>query len=631
MRCFSALLVGILTGTLASAVLAGDQEYIYVDLGWTDSSSDSVDCEYLQDQLRTIMYDDLAIVPHDLESHLLFRLNNVRESGSTKTAQIAGWINAQYDSSEDDVIPSAYAWTIKLNGDDVQVSFNDLPGNDDAYSWATAVSDNGIVAGMAGNPDPDNGSITWHKAAVWEQHGSGYQRPKIDPHENLSAIKTSSGSCEDQALFESCAFGVIDVEGDWWTSYAITGGCDAGCTKCMEDTRLARSSAESRAMRAYTMSPVLGTDIIDAGLWGQNGQYVSHQLALSFLGDESINVDDQTILTAIGHGRRLMGWEADAIVDGATDCSSMSPAGNCGSPIALPTTFAFPDSFQEHLYFQENLDEDTIPDGHAFNKYNTGILRDSYGNEVVGTTKDNINCETCEANTGDGCPFSTTEPACFECYERAVHWSNLEVSPHYQTPSYLPLLDDTIERNYQGHGIGSHDERLQIVGHADAAALLWQQDERRQWDVPLDLNEHLDAGHIHLNGIDPRINIHELHLASAHDVNDSGWIVGIANARYCKSTGDDPGDGTDCTCDVDAPNGMTAEHPRPFLLIPAPCNYGNPCPGDFNGDGEVNGADVGLMLAAWSKFEIDLNCDGFTDGADFGLLLASWGPCPSSP
>ena len=56
-----------------------------------------------------------------------------------------------------------------------------------------------------------------------------------------------------------------------------------------------------------------------------------------------------------------------------------------------------------------------------------------------------------------------------------------------------------------------------------------------------------------------------------------------------------------------------------------------PCPGDFNGDGQVNGADFGSLLAAWGPCADcgpDLNEDGVVNGADVGLLLAVWGPCP---
>ena len=58
------------------------------------------------------------------------------------------------------------------------------------------------------------------------------------------------------------------------------------------------------------------------------------------------------------------------------------------------------------------------------------------------------------------------------------------------------------------------------------------------------------------------------------------------------------------------------------------------CPADFNNDGEVNGADLGILLAYWGPctglpcFE-DLNNDGEVNGADLGLFLSMWGPCPN--
>jgi hypothetical protein len=48
--------------------------------------------------------------------------------------------------------------------------------------------------------------------------------------------------------------------------------------------------------------------------------------------------------------------------------------------------------------------------------------------------------------------------------------------------------------------------------------------------------------------------------------------------------------------------------------------------GDLNGDGVVNGADLGLLLGAWgSTGPGDLNGDGTVSGADLGLLLGAWG------
>ena len=50
-------------------------------------------------------------------------------------------------------------------------------------------------------------------------------------------------------------------------------------------------------------------------------------------------------------------------------------------------------------------------------------------------------------------------------------------------------------------------------------------------------------------------------------------------------------------------------------------------PGDFNGDGKVDGADLGLLLAVWGPCDgcpEDMNGDGMVDGGDIGLMLANW-------
>jgi hypothetical protein len=53
---------------------------------------------------------------------------------------------------------------------------------------------------------------------------------------------------------------------------------------------------------------------------------------------------------------------------------------------------------------------------------------------------------------------------------------------------------------------------------------------------------------------------------------------------------------------------------------------------DLNGDGFVNGIDLGIMLGNWGPTPPgsgialgDLNRDGTVDGADLGRLLAQWG------
>ena len=69
-----------------------------------------------------------------------------------------------------------------------------------------------------------------------------------------------------------------------------------------------------------------------------------------------------------------------------------------------------------------------------------------------------------------------------------------------------------------------------------------------------------------------------------------------------------------------------------FVYVDGTAGEGQPdCPGDFNGDGMVDGADFGYILAAWGTCggcAEDLNGDGEVNGADVGLVLSVWGACP---
>ncbi|MCP4834640.1 MAG: hypothetical protein GY895_07715, partial [Phycisphaera sp.] len=57
--------------------------------------------------------------------------------------------------------------------------------------------------------------------------------------------------------------------------------------------------------------------------------------------------------------------------------------------------------------------------------------------------------------------------------------------------------------------------------------------------------------------------------------------------------------------------------------------------GDLNGDGIVNGVDLGLYLAVGGNpcpeledCPADITFDGDINGADLGRLLGDWGLCP---
>jgi len=58
------------------------------------------------------------------------------------------------------------------------------------------------------------------------------------------------------------------------------------------------------------------------------------------------------------------------------------------------------------------------------------------------------------------------------------------------------------------------------------------------------------------------------------------------------------------------------------------------CPADLDGNGRIDGADLGILLSAWGStgHPADLDGDGSVNGADLAALLAEWGAtCPSAP
>ena len=109
----------------------------------------------------------------------------------------------------------------------------------------------------------------------------------------------------------------------------------------------------------------------------------------------------------------------------------------------------------------------------------------------------------------------------------------------------------------------------------------------------------------------------------------------------CPSNGDSPLACADDSCGDDAsvstlvfenqsvlirigsPDGSTGTGDLSIVCTP----FEEPCPEDLNGDGIVNGADLGLLLGSWGTSGQDINGDGIVDGADLGLLLGAWGDC----
>ncbi|MCH2161758.1 MAG: hypothetical protein MK085_07775, partial [Phycisphaerales bacterium] len=76
---------------------------------------------------------------------------------------------------------------------------------------------------------------------------------------------------------------------------------------------------------------------------------------------------------------------------------------------------------------------------------------------------------------------------------------------------------------------------------------------------------------------------------------------------------------------VGSPDGSTGTG----MMMVACEPVGEPCPADLNGDGQVDGGDIGLLLVDFGANggPADLNDDGTVDGGDLGVLLAAFGPC----
>jgi hypothetical protein len=53
------------------------------------------------------------------------------------------------------------------------------------------------------------------------------------------------------------------------------------------------------------------------------------------------------------------------------------------------------------------------------------------------------------------------------------------------------------------------------------------------------------------------------------------------------------------------------------------------CLGDLDGDGDVDSADLALLLGGWNgPGASDLDGNGTTDSSDLAILLGAWGSCP---
>jgi hypothetical protein len=75
-------------------------------------------------------------------------------------------------------------------------------------------------------------------------------------------------------------------------------------------------------------------------------------------------------------------------------------------------------------------------------------------------------------------------------------------------------------------------------------------------------------------------------------------------------------------------NGWGPAHDGCFFAVVDHVVIGSDCPADFDGDGDVDTADLLYLLAAWGTPDGDVDGDNDTDTADLLALLAAWGECP---
>ena len=75
---------------------------------------------------------------------------------------------------------------------------------------------------------------------------------------------------------------------------------------------------------------------------------------------------------------------------------------------------------------------------------------------------------------------------------------------------------------------------------------------------------------------------------------------------------------------------------RSELALPSESDCPTGCRGDFDGNGVVDGADLGRLILSWGGPADELACadldlDGVVGGPDVGLFIAFWGACSVDP
>jgi len=162
------------------------------------------------------------------------------------------------------------------------------------------------------------------------------------------------------------------------------------------------------------------------------------------------------------------------------------------------------------------------------------------------------------------------------CIQRAAYWP---------TPAQLEL--------FAPNPADASDSTVAIATNASGATVGMNLDAQTaiRWAIP--------SQYVDLNDVTDCVNCDLLALESAHDINDDGWIVGVARAP-----------------DHDAVTQVGV------LLVPL-----GPCPADVDRDGDVDATDLALVQTATGACPPrticwrDVNGDCHVDAADVQIVL----------
>ena len=138
--------------------------------------------------------------------------------------------------------------------------------------------------------------------------------------------------------------------------------------------------------------------------------------------------------------------------------------------------------------------------------------------------------------------------------------------------------------------------------------------------------------------VDPSVGRERVGRVLRNTLSDGsfGWVFAVeellrGEAPYMVRAGNMDDDGVDDAIVLTAATTSFAGDPTFGFGTMVLDDTGSTCLGDIDGNGQVSGGDMGLLLAQWGpcsgRCTADLTGNGTVDGADIGLLLAAWGPC----